>query len=342
MDGTQDRTRFGLAAGPWIVVGLVVVVSAAALLWRRPAPVATPVARPPVVVAPVRTPEAMPLATPAPAPVPVPVPDLPTPIQQPVASETKPSVALQSIQLADGRRFIGLHDPVAGVIVVRAAVRGGTVTRMQDITVRVEQTAVSSVTAYDGSLGDLGGPYVPAPVDPARAAAVDSAREASAARAAQRREEAAEQERERQRLTRRAAAAQRVDDAKADLQAAGQREQFLAGHAKTLDDDRRLKLELINGLQLQFNTAQDRWNQEVQTLGPRVTKPDGTLGGGPTQATEALFNNLQQQIQQARKAVAAIEASIRAEAEERQELVAGMPRLTAAVEAATQALAGLP
>lgn len=321
-----------------LVLGLLAMTACSSRMDTvAPPPHAAPPSAP---VAPVAVdPPAGPATTLVPAPASLPVPAAPSPAAAPDPSPT--AGQLQSIILADGRRFIGTYDAKNGTIMVTASVRGGTVTRMQAITVRAEAAAVASVAAYDGSLGDLGVPYVAVPVDPVRAIEVAEAREAAAARAEQRRKEAAEQERVRQLAARRAAAVQRLAAAKADLLDATQREERLAGLFKKLAEDRLLKLELINGLQLQFNRAEDRWNREVQELGPRVTKPDGTMTGGPTPATEVLVNNLRNQIQQAQRAVAAAEQAQRNETAARQALTAEIARLNAEIASASAALLAL-
>lgn len=319
---------------PWL--GLAAVASAVVLWWPRPHPVPPP-ADPPIVITPVLTrpppekvdagppPAARPLAPPAP----------------PAPPPSRATIPLQSIVLADGRHFIGIHDPVTGTVIVHAAVHGGIVTRMQAITIRVDADAILSATAYDGSKGDIAAGYVPPVVDAARAMDLATAREAAAAREKLRRQEAAERERLRLLAEQRAAAEQRLMMAKdAELTANG-REHFLTSRQATLAEDRRQQRELLTGLQLQLNTAQDRWNLEFQTLGPRTTAADGTQGGAPTPATELLVGHVQLQIRQAQQRLAAIEQAQRAGNAELQELGAGRPHRKAEIQAASEALAAL-
>jgi hypothetical protein len=239
---------------------------------------------------------------------PTPIPD-PAPVAGPV--EVSPSTPqavskpdLSYLILPDGRRFIGVHHAALGVIDVEASIRGGVVTRMPSLRIHVDIGSRVETTPYDGAMGRFDGRYVPPAPDPLKAAAVAQARTVAAEREQQKRAEAAERERiQRQEVARlvvRQETGRRVAAATEQVRMAKQREQLLSQNATALDADRRIKLELINGLQLQLNTAMDRWNQDVQTRGKRVVNPDGTITGGPTPATEALVNNLQVQMLQAR------------------------------------------
>lgn len=321
------RSRLVLFAA----VGLVAVGAVVVLHDRHapPAPVPPPAAPVPAVVT----------AKPLPA-APEPAAELvPPPVAEPVA--ITPAVPLQSILLRDGRRFVGIHEPAEGSIVVAAAIRGGDVKRMQAIRVRVAASDIVSSEPYDGRHGDLAMAYVPPPADPRREAELVQAHAVAAERAEARRQEAAERERLRAQEQRHAEAVRRAADARTAIALARERIIVLAAHVPTLHDDRRLKLELINGLQLQINAARDRWNLEVQNLGPRVVAPDGTRSGGPTPATETLVAQLAQQIRAAREEVTRLEATLRAEANERLALEQSLPRLDTDVQEADAALANL-
>jgi hypothetical protein len=322
---------------PWklLLLAVGICVASGAMFWPGqpadvPAPVAPAPPRPPVPID-VGGPIDEPAATPAPLPPPVARTDIPTPAPQP---------AWQTIVLADGRVFVGTCDATQEAITVQAAVRGGALIRMQPIVIRVPERGIASLTPYDGALGPINGPFV-ATVDAERQADVARQRETAAIQAEQRRQEAAERERIRQRVMQRSQATKRLSAAEAALREATRREQELAANAGTLDEDRRLKLELANALQLQLNTAQDRWNQEVQTLGPRIRRPDGTWGGGPTEATETLVNSLKEQIRIARNGAAAAEQRKVAEAAERQQLLGRVPQLSDDIAAVSKALAEL-
>lgn len=318
---------------PWkrLLLAVGICVASGAMFWPAPpadvpAPAAPAPPRPSVPID-VGGPIDEPATSPAPQP-------------QPVARAgiSTPQPAWQTIALADGRVFVGTCDDTQETITVQAAVRGGALIRMQPIVIRVPDRGIASLTPYDGALGPINGPFV-ASVDPEREADVAKQRETAAIQAEQRRQEAAERERIRQRAAQRSQATKRLAAAEAALLAANRREQEIAANASTLDEDRRLKLELANALQLQLNTAQDRWNQEVQTLGPRIRKPDGTWGGGPTEATETLVNSLKEQIRIARNGAAAAEQRKTAEAAERQLLLVRVPQMSDDIAAVSKALA---
>ncbi len=331
--------RTGHASTRLLVVGILVVAVGAAAWALRPTPVATLPIAPPVVSEPKPLPPPI-LEIPVQAP---PVPETPATIEPEPAPVAEPvaSIPLQDITLSDGRRFIGVRDEAGHSIIVQAAVRGGSMTRMQSIIIRAGDDEIAKLMPYDGRYGDLAVAFVAPPVDPARAAEVARNRAAAAARAEERRAAAAERERIRLEEQRRTEAALRVSTAQAALDSAIDRERLLTARVPLLTDDRRAKQELINGLQLQMNAAQDRWNLELQTLGPRVKKADGTWAGGPTPATEELVANLDRQLIQARRTLTGLEQTMRSEAEERQTLAVTRPRLEAEVTAATAAVASL-
>lgn len=321
---------------PWkrLSLAVAICVGSGALFWpRQSAGVPTPIVAEPRPAVPIDVggPFDGPETRPAAAPLPAAHVDTAAPAPQP---------AWQTIVLADGRTFIGTCDDRREAITVQAAVRGGVLIRMQPIVIRIPARGISSLTPYDGALGAISAQFV-ATVDPERQADIAKQRETAAIQAEQRRQEAAERERIRLRAVQRTQAAKRLGEAEAALLEANRREQELAANAGTLDEDRRLKMELANALQLQLNTAQDRWNQEVQTLGPRIRKPDGTWGGGPTEATETLVIALKEQIRIARNGAAAAEQRKTAEAAERQLLLDRAPQLGGDVETARKALAAL-
>lgn len=262
------------------------------------------------------------------------------PLPPPVAETSTPQLAWQTIALADGRVFVGTCSDTHESITVQAAIRGGTLIRMPPIVIRVPEQGITSLTPYDGALGPINGPFVTS-VDPGRQADIAKQRENASIQAEQRRQQAAESERIRQRVVLRSQASKRLGLAEAALGEANRRMQEIAANVGLLDDDRRLKQELANSLQLQLNNAQDRWNQEVQALGPRQRKSDGTWGGGPTEATETLVNALQEQIRVARNGAAATTQRKTAEAAELRQLQGRIPQLSEEIAAARKTLADL-
>lgn len=317
----------------WLLLAVGLCVASGAMFWP-PQPAVEPVQ---VAPAPPRPPVPIDVGGPIDEPGTMPAPAPQTAVGE-IAAPAQP--AWQTIVLGDGRTFIGLCEGTRETITVQAAVRGGVLLRMQPIVIRVPEQGIVSLTPYDGALGAINGPFV-ATVDPAREADIARQRESAAIQAERRRQEAAERERVRQRAVERSQAAKRLGAAEAELREANRREQEIAANAGTLDEDRRLKLELANGLQLQLNTAQDRWNLEVQTLGPRTRKPDGTWDGGPTEATETLVRALQEQIRLARQSAAAAEQRKATEAVQRQQLLDRAPQLSEEIAAARKELTAL-
>jgi hypothetical protein len=104
-----------------------------------------------------------------------------------------------------------------------------------------------------------------------------------------------------------------------------ERDRLLADRAAPQEADRVAAQQLAHGLQLQLNTANDRWNLEVQQLGPRKQLPDGSWTGGPTPATEALVVHLTRQLAEARASETRLQAAITADAAERRSIAKDLP-----------------
>ncbi|MEK7413491.1 MAG: hypothetical protein AAB263_09280 [Planctomycetota bacterium] len=218
---------------------------------------------------------------------------------------------LECFELRDGRFFVGSYRADVGSLMVRAAVRGGVTTLVPDMVITVVAAEITARRPYRGEYGDLSTTPVPRAPDPVRSAENARAREQAQAQAAQRRTLEAERERVRARTQRRNEVDQRVIALTAAIARDQEREQKLTAHVPQLEEFRKRQDDLLVGLQLQYNTAQDRWNIEIQER-----NPIGRQAGRPTLATEQLVSSLQQQIQAARAARARATRELAAESAE--------------------------
>jgi len=160
--------------------------------------------------------------------------------------------------------------------------------------------AESAAAIQNRTQAPQAGASAPAPLS--READLARQRQEAAVRSAERKAKYAAAEKEKAIQAAVQAAEQRLSTARARLAEMSQRIQQLDTWIQSTTPMLQQKSLHQEALRMQYNAAIDRWNQEVAAMGPRRTGRNfyGTqVQGGPTDATMALAQGLEQQLKAA-------------------------------------------